>query len=229
MHITFVFATGIEAQGLLDFLKKNATEKEAFKYQMNESRIDILITGIGLSQTAFSLGLYLASHKPDLLVQGGIAGTYIDRFELGSVVQVVSERFGDFGVEEADGSFLDWTDMGWDDGFPSLVLNGSFHNPKGAQSEFLPKAKGLSVQKVHGTAARIAATLTKYPDAEVETMEGAAFFSACLQTKQNFLEIRAISNKVETRNKALWDIPLALKNLTTCLEDLLTALTAKDE
>jgi len=45
-------------------------------------------------------------------------------------------------------------------------------------------------------------------------MEGAAFLYACLLEGISCLQIRAISNKVERRNKDNWDIKLAVKNLT---------------
>ncbi len=47
-----------------------------------------------------------------------------------------------------------------------------------------------------------------------KTMEGAAFFYVCLKENMNFFQIRTISNYVEERNEARWNIPLAIKNLT---------------
>jgi len=48
---------------------------------------------------------------------------------------------------------------------------------------------------------------------QVESMEGAAFFYACLLEGITCSQIRTISNKVEKRNKDNWNIPLAVKNL----------------
>ncbi len=56
--------------------------------------------------------------------------------------------------------------------------------------------------------------------ADVETMEGAAFFEACLAAAIPFAEIRAVSNVVGETDHARWDIPLALQNLQNCLSTL---------
>ena len=45
-------------------------------------------------------------------------------------------------------------------------------------------------------------------------MECAAVFYVCLHEKVPFLEIRAISNYVESRDTTKCDIPLAIENLT---------------
>ena len=225
MRLTFVFATAMEADGLLSFLKKKANEPQPYQFRMANARIDVLITGIGLTQCALTLGLYLSRHQPDLLVQAGIAGSFSESLNIGDVVQVVSERFGDLGVEEADASFSDWHDLGWTDAFPATSVHGVLHNLEGAQNDFLPKVKGISVNKVTGSEQSISVLVKKYPTVEVESMEGAAFFSACLQTGRKFLQLRAISNKVEPRNKENWDIPLALKNLNSVLLDMVQSLT----
>ena len=57
-------------------------------------------------------------------------------------------------------------------------------------------------------------------EADVETMEGAAFFEACLAAGVPFAEIRAVSNAVGEEDRSRWDIPLALKNLQAFLNSL---------
>ncbi len=56
--------------------------------------------------------------------------------------------------------------------------------------------------------------------ADVETMEGAAFFEACLTACVPFAEIRTISNLVGETDHGRWDIPLALQNLKIVLSSL---------
>jgi futalosine hydrolase len=48
---------------------------------------------------------------------------------------------------------------------------------------------------------------------QIESMEGAAFFYACRQLNVPCLQIRAVSNYVEKRNRDNWHIGLAIKNL----------------
>ena len=44
-------------------------------------------------------------------------------------------------------------------------------------------------------------------------MEGAAVMMVCEKFKIKSIQIRAISNLVERRNKEKWNIPLAIKRL----------------
>jgi futalosine hydrolase len=56
-------------------------------------------------------------------------------------------------------------------------------------------------------------------------MEGAAFFYACLQQQGlGFVQIRALSNYVEPRNRAAWQIPQAIEHLGQTVKDLFLAL-----
>ena len=48
---------------------------------------------------------------------------------------------------------------------------------------------------------------------QIESMEGAAFFYVCQQKKQQCIQLRAISNYVEKRNRKSWKVDLALNNL----------------
>jgi futalosine hydrolase len=137
------------------------------------------------------------------------------------VVHVVSERFGDLGVEEADGRFTDLFELGLLESSQKPYVNGLLYNPGASESRFLPPVKGLTVHKVHGNETSIAAIRQKYPDAQVESMEGAAFFYGCLQSDVSFLEIRGISNYVEPRNREAWQLPLAIEHLNRTLIEML--------
>jgi len=87
----------------------------------------------------------------------------------------------------------------------------------------LPKVSGITVNKAHGSKSSIEKCIEKY-SAEVETMESAAIFSICLSQKINFQCLRSISNFVEPRNRAAWDIEKALKNLTTEINTFILAV-----
>ncbi len=52
-------------------------------------------------------------------------------------------------------------------------------------------------------------------------MEGAAFFYACREAQVHYVQIRAVSNYVEKRNRDAWQIGLAIKNLNTFAAELL--------
>ena len=223
MKILIVVATAFEVAPFVAFLEKHFSKKKEFVYYNKKLQISIALTGVGMSQTSYALGRILALQSFDLLINVGIAGAFSDALKKGDVVQVVSERFGDLGVEEADGSFKDMHELGLipADVFP--FQNGVLPNTAAASFNFLPKVNGLTVNKVHGYWPSIEAIRNKY-DVDVETMEGAAFFQACLNAKVAFLQIRAISNKVETRNRENWEIDLAIKNLCKVLQELIETL-----
>ena len=80
------------------------------------------------------------------------------------------------------------------------------------------------MQKVHGFEPSIEKFRAVYPDAQVESMEGAAFFYACLQQQIPFLEVRSISNYVEKRDRSKWDISGAVNALNFTLIGMVEAL-----
>ncbi|MEY4936613.1 MAG: futalosine hydrolase [Bacteroidota bacterium] len=193
-QILLVSATRFEIQPTLDFLKQ---------YQEKNIHVTVLITGVGMLNTGFCLGQHLAKNQYDLAIQAGIAGSFRREVPLGAVVQVVSEQYGDFGVEEADGSFTDMQTMGF---IETNYLKNDY------EIKNVPVAKGLTVQKVHGFQPNIDKIIIKY-NPDIETMEGIAFFQACLHHSLDFLALRGISNYVESRNRAAWNIPLAIQNV----------------
>ena len=186
-------------------------------------QVESLTTGVGIAQTALILGQHLARHSYDLIINIGIAGSLRREVSIGSVVNIEQESWGDFGAEDADGQLLDIFQLGLANPQAPPYKNGVLLNPHAAMISTLPLAKGLTVQKVHGSNHSIEALL-KRTNADIESMEGAAFFLACLQTKTPFLAIRSISNYVESRNREAWNIPLALKNLHQAIPEVLKDL-----
>jgi futalosine hydrolase len=59
---------------------------------------------------------------------------------------------------------------------------------------------------------------------DIETMEGATFFYICSRENIPFLAVRAISNRVEKRNRESWNIALALDNLSVKLIEIFLTL-----
>ena len=60
--------------------------------------------------------------------------------------------------------------------------------------------------------ASIAAVVERF-NPQVESMEGAAFMSACLIHQVPFAQVRAVSNVVERRNREAWKMAEAIRNL----------------
>jgi futalosine hydrolase len=222
VKLTLTSATPFEIAPLQQWLQDHFEPQKDGSYTKGDLTIHCLITGVGMVKTAFHLATHLAQAKPHLLINAGIAGTYVDRFPMGSVVHVVADRFGDLGVEEANGDFTDVHQMDLIPPNEFPFQNGWLLNPDAAEYDFLPKAIGITVNKVHGTQLSIYNIVEKYQP-EVESMEGAAFAYACLCAPVKFLQIRSISNKVEPRNRANWDLPLAIDRLNEVLIGMVTS------
>ncbi len=228
MKILIVSATHFEILPLLEKLPTKFKQESDVLYKNEEHEIRILITGVGLMHTAFALGYEFSSYRPDLAINAGLAGSFDRNIKIGTVVNVTAELQADLGVEERDGRFTDMFELGLIDQNQKPYINGRLYNTDINGFDFLPAVRGISVNKVHGTTVSIEKIIEKYqPD--VESMEGAAFFFSCLQAGVPFMEIRAISNYVEPRNRENWSIPLAIDNLNRTLLDLIDILAATAE
>jgi futalosine hydrolase len=73
---------------------------------------------------------------------------------------------------------------------------------------------------VTGTQCKAENIIQKYPDVEIENMEGASFFYVCLKENIPFMSIRSISNYVEDRNKDNWKMEEAIESLNKTLAEL---------
>ncbi|MFK8105138.1 MAG: futalosine hydrolase [Saprospiraceae bacterium] len=220
MLILLVAATPFELAPTTQYLQKNFTDQKNGLYVKDKLRVQLLVTGVGLVNTSFYLAKILAKTRPNFVINAGIAGAFTTDFKLGDVVQIVKERFGDLGVEEADGNFVDIHQLKLVKSNEAPYEAGWLNNMAGNDFDFLPKVVGISVNKVHGAAPSIERITRKYaPD--LETMESAAVFHACLLEELPFLAIRSISNYVEPRNKDNWDIPLAIEELNKVLVEML--------
>src|SRR5690349_7698508 len=62
--------------------------------------VDVLITGIGLTATTYSLTKQIQLRRPGIIIQAGIAGCFDKRIALGSVLAVKQEAIGDQVVIE---------------------------------------------------------------------------------------------------------------------------------
>jgi futalosine hydrolase len=222
--ILLVAATPFEILPLTRWLQTHATALADGEFDLSGQRIRVCVTGIGLTATAFRLGCELTRQRPAWVINAGIAGALDPTMSLGQVVHVVTERFGDLGVEEADGYFTDFFEMGLLDRHEPPFVGGTLVNQAALEAHFLPQKNGITVQRVHGYEPSIADFRRKYPDAEVESMEGAAVFYACLVAGVPFFQIRSISNYVEARDRSKWQIDLAIDNLNQVLIELLPLL-----
>ena len=227
MKILLVSATKFEIEPLLKSFKKVRAGKNLSTYSSGKHMVDVLITGIGMTATAFHLGKILHK-KYDLAINVGVAGSFKKNIALGVVVNVVSDRFGDLGAEDGQ-RFLTLDEMGFKEVDPPAGRAGSRKStrlPDGQEVKSqkirrvlsgILKVKGITVNTVHGNTSSIKKIVQKF-NPNIESMEGAAFFFACDHEKIPCIQIRGISNYVERRNKKNWELDLAVKNLCSSLE-----------
>jgi futalosine hydrolase len=191
--------------------------------QNPQLEIETLITGIGMAATSYSLTKAICKKKYDLAINLGLAGSFRDEIKIGEVVAVVSDTFSDIGAEDGE-SFLSIFDLELQgkDHFPfwngKLKCNSDIDKYKSLAG--LKHVAANTVNRVHGNENSIAKTIELY-HADIESMEGAAFFYVCLMEKIPCLQLRAISNKIEKRNKNAWNIPLAMQNLARVVKNLI--------
>ena len=227
MKILIVSATIAEIRPLLQRLAFAGSEGEFLQhYEFQKHEIDLLVTGVGMTHTAYHLGRQLNRQRYDLAMNAGIAGAYSTNTRIGSVYQVSAEIFGLLGVEDQE-NYLSLFDLGLQDPDSFPYEGGWLINrkpPVSAVLRKLPAAKGVTVNLIY-THRDTIDTMKRVYQADLESMEGAAFFYACLAEGVPFIEIRSVSNYVAERDKSYWNIPLAIQKLDKTLDRLMKELS----
>ncbi len=197
-------------------------------YRMFEGRtmVDFLVPGPGIPTMIYYLSKLLVSSRYDLAVLAGICGSYQKCYRPGDVLRVGRDRFGDLGAGSPQG-FLTaeeiklyppdqvWTAQ-WMEDHPG---------PGDRYASRLHSVAAVTVNTVSGTEEAIKQMNKRYsPD--IESMEGAAFFYVCRLENLNFVQIRAVSNLVEPRNRANWEIEKAINNLAIEVKRLIDDIHA---
>jgi futalosine hydrolase len=174
---------------------------------------DVLITGVGMTATAFALGKRLSTAYSQVL-NLGIAGAFNRNIPLGTLVYIIKDVFSELGAEDHS-AFLTIDELG----FGACIYA---HEPVAERHlDGIFRASGITVNTVHGNAVSIAGVVDRL-NPDVESMEGAAVLYACQQYGIRCIPVRSISNYVEPRDKSAWKIGLAIKNLNDWAISFLT-------
>jgi len=199
MKIMVVFPTTTEAQ------------------YFSHPQVTSAICGVGLSAAAYNTGKLIAQHQPDWLIMAGIAGVYSHSpFKVDDVVLVASECESDLGFFTPRG-FTHLADLNLDMDFSATKEWLCPHLPG---QTILPLARSNSMNAAM-------APFIQTADADIENMEGAAFFQVCLAEGQKFLELRSISNEVKIGDEE-WDMEGSIRSLTEGLHKVIGYLLALD-
>lgn len=210
MSTCIVAATALELQYLSGAIRK---------------KNKVMITGVGTAATVYHLMQELQHHKPSLLVQAGIAGSFSEELKLGQAVIVNADRFADLGVQE-NNQWNDVFDMKLIESESHPYSNGWLTNPHHhlLSAAGLPIVKSISINEVTTNSARIELLRDKY-NPSIESMEGAAFHYVCLQQGIPFIQLRTISNYVGERNKEKWKLRQAVETLAEQIQQIIARVT----
>lgn len=212
LKVLICAATHFELLPVVQFLEKHKHEVVACK---------TLEHGVGLPASIFSLTRYLSANSIDLVLQIGLAGSLDPAIAPGDVVHVVEEHFMDLGAEEKDGSYISLFDLGLNERDAPPFSNGKIDIDPAANFSPLPKVKGGTVNLVSGSEASIAHIRKAFPMVQVESMEGGAAAYVCKSLGVPLIQVRAISNMVEPRNRGGWAIEKAMSNLSEVVVSML--------
>ena len=205
-NILLVAATAKEIAPFIDFIRKD--EK-----QFRQKNIDILISGIGLTATAYHLTKHIQLKKYQLAIQAGVAGSFEKGIQPGSVVAVKQDTIADQSVVELKKlKTVFHLNLVPADQFP--FQNGWLKNsdPALLKSTGLKLVRGISVNQISTDTKMINFFREKFTPV-TESMEGAAFHYVCLAEKIPFIQLRSISNFIGERNKKNWDMMASIQNL----------------
>lgn len=176
-----------------------ATEFEIAECRLQMADCKFVVSGMGATNTAIATFRAFEIHRPWLMIQVGIAGAVDRDLELGEAVFVTEDFQADLGAwRDAKGRFEPFET-------PRIAVD----NPT--------RLRSVAARSVNTACS----TLVCQSAAQIESMEGAAFFQAASECAgAKFAQIRTISNYIDSpRNE--WQIPLAISRLPDALREVL--------
>ena len=193
---------------------------DSFRGQLKGREVLLAVTGIGKVNAACAATVLLERFTPRLLINTGCGGACAGSgLSVGDLAIASEENFPEEGVETPQGwRGLDLIGIPVFEGrgervFNRFPLDGNLaaaalgwareHGFRGELGPF------HTVSTCSGTAGRGAELLRRYPGI-CENMEGGALAQVALVYGVPFLEVRGVSNLVEDRDLARWDLKRAV-------------------
>ena len=216
MRVIITAATNLELAG--------CAKKASQVFRKSKLKISFHATGIGMLASGVKLTQLAATHKPDLIIQMGIAGSYIKTEPLGKVMVIASESIADLGVREK-GVFKDLFETGLQKENEAPFKKRKLMNPAIRSLNVLKSdlVAGVTINEITTSAKRIKEIIAAHTPV-LESMEGAALHYVGSLTKTPFIQIRAVSNYVGERNKAKWKLKESIEQLEAYVITYLAAL-----
>ncbi|MCW3082684.1 MAG: hypothetical protein JWP12_50 [Bacteroidetes bacterium] len=218
MKLLIVAATSFEIDPLLKQLHiVGKTSRNFISGTYKNLEIDFLITGIGMTATAYYTGKAL-NDSYDVALNMGICGSFNRNLDLGDVVNVYEDSFSELGAEDGD-VFLSLDELKLEG---VTKITNEKYGSLNQVIELLPRVTGITVNSTHGNESSIGKAVARFHP-YTESMEGAAFMFACENENIPYVQLRAVSNYVERRNRESWNIPLAIENINKKVLEILDA------
>jgi len=181
-------------------------------YSAELSNFDVIVTGIGKSNAAFSSCISLITSDYHTVYLLGICGAYRNsELRPGDIVCITDDYFADEGLLDSDGEYKLLSEMGF-------ALNDGRNYSKFNCVEGLNYVIGNTVSFLSGTdeTAGLYQSKTK---ASVENMEGASLGMVCERLHIPAYQVRAVSNFCGDRKNQDWDIKKAVDALKTFVSE----------
>jgi len=217
MYILLAAATALEIQPTIDFLEGAPGSPPQASSLRTLHETSVLTTGIGSLAATHALMRSIGRRRPDLVIQAGIAGGFYSSSAAapgaGDVFVIREEILADLGVWE-DEKFRSLFDLRLAGRNDPPFSGGRLVNPHQELLALsgLRAVTSVTVNEITTDPRMIHWYQQNYAPV-VESMEGGALHYTCLQEKIPFLQIRSISNPIGERDKAKWNIGLAVQNL----------------
>lgn len=219
MRILLIAATRAELAPTLSWLKEHDN-------QVGGHLVFTGITGIGSLMTGWWLGRYLSEIHPQVVIQAGVAGSFLPSWSAGQAMAIEKDGMGDLGAWEGD-AFRTIYQLGLQSESQPPFQDGWLPNPYSRllKESGLPLASAVTVNEA-STAER---DIRRFREAGcmLESMEGAALHYACRQSGIPFIQIRTISNSVGVRDKQQWQLGPAIETLQQYLRHWLPTLKSE--
>jgi futalosine hydrolase len=177
-------------------------------------RTVVVAGGVGpasaAATAAWLLGVPAARDPFDVVVSAGVAGGFVGRAPVGSVVLAARTVAADLGADTPDG-FRSLADLGL--GQSIVDVDQSYLDRLLSMVPEAVVGDVLTVNTITGTADRGEALLSRWPGAVAEAMEGFGVACAAQLAGAAFLELRTVSNPVGPRDRSAWRLDEALTAL----------------
>ncbi|MCY1137454.1 futalosine hydrolase [Actinoplanes sp. Pm04-4] len=195
-----------------------AAEAEAVRAGADPTHVVVEPVGVGPAAAAAGTARLLATGNYCAVISAGIAGGFVGRAPVGSVVLGVRSIAADLGAETSDG-FLPVDELG----FGTSVISADPALVKALAAELPDAVVGdvVTLSTVTGTQATADRLAKSYPQAVAEAMEG--YGVAVAAAGLPFAELRTISNPIGPRDRGAWRLKEAFAALSTASGRLWTA------